>query len=280
MTLNWQTLWNPALAEALQQADSHKVWQYVFNALREGMELSSLAVIEYVGDATPKVPINFTEDDPAGRRISAYLKGAYLLDPFYRATLDAPIEGCYTIEDLSEREFGKSEYYDTFFSVYGLSDEINVFIQPNGPSLVAISLGRGDGAPRFDDANRSALAHCQPFLQALVNQFHDDFKATSHEAGQVHGISFHDEIQSAIERLGTSVLTHREKTIFDYLIRGYSAKATAKRLHITDGTVRMHRYNIYRKLDVRSQTEVFALVMEALQHFDSATCNDPLAHLL
>lgn len=278
--LDQKALWNSALAEALLPADANKVWRYVFDALREGMGLSSLAVIQYVGDAMPKVPVNFSADDPVGRRISAYLKGAYLLDPFFRANLEKPIEGCYTIEDLSERDFGKSEYYDTFFSVHGLSDEINLFIQSDGGACFAISLGREKGAPKFNDADRSALSDCKPFLHALVAQFRNSAKQSLNEADQVLRSSFHQGIKSAIERLGTSVLTHREKTIFDYLIRGYSVKATANRLHIMDGTVRMHRYNIYRKFDVRSQTEVFALVIEALKHFDLTARDDPLARLL
>lgn len=279
-TLNQKALWNTALAEALRPADTNRVWRYVFDALKEGMGLSSLAVIQYVGDAMPKVPVNFSDDDPVGRRITAYLKGAYLLDPFFRANLKEPIEGCYTIEDLSERDFGKSEYYDTFFSVYGLSDEINMFIQLDGGACFAISLGRENGAPKFSDADRSTLSDCKSFLHALVEQFNHSSKQSPNEVDQVLRSSFHDGIKSAIERLGTSVLTNREKTIFDYLIRGYSVKATANRLHITDGTVRMHRYNIYRKLDVRSQTEVFALVMEALKQFDLAARDDPLARVL
>ena len=279
-TLNQKTLWNSALAEALRPADTDKVWRYVFDVLKEGLGVSSLAVIQYVGDAMPKVPVNFSDDDPVGRRISAYLKGAYLLDPFFRANLKEPIEGCYTIEDLSERDFGKSKYYETFFSVYGLSDEINMFIQLAGGACFAISLGRGTGAPKFSDDDRNALADCEPFLHILVEQLQSSSKQSLTEADHVLRDSVHDGIKSAIDRLGASVLTHREKTIFDYLIRGYSVKATAKRLHITDGTVRMHRYNIYRKFDVRSQTELFALVMEALKQFDLTAGDDPLARVL
>lgn len=279
-TLNQKVLWNSALAEALRPVDANKVWRYVFDALKKGMNLSSLAVIQYVGDAMPKVAVNFSDDDPVGRRISAYLKGAYLLDPFFRANAKEPIEGCYTIEDLSERDFGKSEYYDTFFSVYGLSDEINIFIQLDGGARYAISLGRGDSTPKFSDADRSTLSDCKPFLHTLVEQLNNNSSQSLNEVDNVLRSSFHDGVKSAIERLGTSVLTHREKTVFDYLIRGYSVKATANRLHITDGTVRMHRYNIYRKFDVRSQTEVFALVMEALKQFDLAAGDDPLARML
>ena len=75
------------------------------------------------------------------------------------------------------------------------------------------------------------------------------------------------------------MLTQREKTVFDYLLRGYSVKASADRLGITDGTVRIHRYSIYRKLDVRSQTELFALVVEALKLVGPTDNDDPLNRL-
>ncbi|MCY4562930.1 MAG: helix-turn-helix transcriptional regulator, partial [Gammaproteobacteria bacterium] len=65
----------------------------------------------------------------------------------------------------------------------------------------------------------------------------------------------------------------------DYLLRGYSVKATANRLGISDGTVRIHRHSIYGKLDVKSQTELFALVVEALKLVDPADNDDPLLRL-
>ena len=91
---------------------------------------------------------------------------------------------------------------------------------------------------------------------------------------------FHIKLKEAMERLGTRVLTPREKTILDQLLRGYSVKVTAERLGVSEGTVRIHRHSIYTKLDIGSQTELFSLVIESLKHMDPAGSLDPLERFL
>ena len=63
-----------------------------------------------------------------------------------------------------------------------------------------------------------------------------------------------------------SVLTKREKQIFEYLILNYSTKEIASLLHITEKTVRNHISNVIIKLDVkgRAQAVVKLLLMNEL----------------
>ena len=50
-------------------------------------------------------------------------------------------------------------------------------------------------------------------------------------------------------------LSPRERKILELLAKGLSNKEIANRLGLTDGTVRWHLENIYRKFHVRSRTE-------------------------
>ncbi len=270
-----RTFWSTALAKTLQPVDPSQVWPYVFNTLCEGVLVSSLAVIEYSLDAMPKVLVNISEDDPVGHRISAYLKGAYLLDPFFRASSREDVEGFYSIENLSSQDSGEREYFESFFSVYGLGDEVNVFRQLGDGNSLAVSLGREVGAPKFSKSDHAILRDCHPFLSQLALQLHQGMAGQSGSASRLLQAHFHQGLKTAIERLGSSLLTPREKTVFDFLIRGYSVKSTADRLNIREGTVRMHRYNIYVKLDVSSQTELFALIMESLKTIQLPDNRDP-----
>ena len=275
--LNHKTLWNSNLARLLSSADTSEFWRYVLQALQHDLAISSLCVIQYLGDTMPRVLVNIATDDPSENRKSAYLKGAYLLDPFFLATLDGRLEGCYWLDDISSEDFGRSEYFRTFFSAYGLQDEINLFCPLDDGSTVAVSLGRGIGACKFDGSSRSVLEDCFPFFAEAVRQLAHQHE--EHDADALARDEFHTRIKLAFERMATSILTDREKTIFDYLLRGYSVKATASRLNISDGTVRIHRHSIYGKLDVKSQTELFALVVEALKLVDPADNDDPLLRL-
>jgi DNA-binding CsgD family transcriptional regulator len=91
---------------------------------------------------------------------------------------------------------------------------------------------------------------------------------------------FHAKLKVALENAGRSILSHREKDVLDCSLRGFSAKATAKQLNVSAGTVRLHRHNMYAKLEVTSQSELFALVLKALTDANSETVEDPLALLI
>jgi LuxR family transcriptional regulator of spore coat protein len=63
-----------------------------------------------------------------------------------------------------------------------------------------------------------------------------------------------------------SVLTTRERQIFEYLIKSYTTKQIASLLHISEKTVRNHISNVIIKLDVnnRSSAILKLIVMKEL----------------
>jgi len=278
--MNPALLWNTELAQILRTSDIDEIWRYIFLTLQNALDISSMSVIRYLGDTMPLVLFSHAADDPAGARITAYIQGAYLLDPFFHASIGGPLEGCYTLAELSPGDFKEGEYYNTFFAAYGLMDEINVFFQTGDGKSVAISLGRETGSRKFEQNTRVVLDEVHDFLRVIVER-------SSGKSEQRPGIidtelraGFHVKLKEAMDRLGTSVLTPREKMILDHLLRGYSVKVTAERLGVSEGTVRIHRHSIYSKLDIGSQNELFSLVIEALKHMDPAGNTDPLARLL
>jgi DNA-binding NarL/FixJ family response regulator len=58
---------------------------------------------------------------------------------------------------------------------------------------------------------------------------------------------------------GHRSLTFREIQIVESMLGGNCAKATAQQLGIAEGTVRIHRKSIFRKLNVHSQAELFVV---------------------
>jgi DNA-binding NarL/FixJ family response regulator len=57
-------------------------------------------------------------------------------------------------------------------------------------------------------------------------------------------------------------LTQRELEIVRAVASGLRNKAIAKKLHVTEGTVKVHLHNIYEKLNVKSRVELVNLVRE------------------
>ena len=80
----------------------------------------------------------------------------------------------------------------------------------------------------------------------------------------VHSIHFTRTLESADPGWGSaarspdepavSVLTRREREILALVAEGHSNAAMAKRLWVTEQTVKFHLSNIYRKLDVPNRT--------------------------
>ena len=71
-------------------------------------------------------------------------------------------------------------------------------------------------------------------------------------------------LQEVLRGFGRDVLTDREREACHLLLSGHSAKSSARLMDISPETVRMHRKNLYTKLEVGSQSELFALFIECL----------------
>ncbi|MDQ0862072.1 response regulator transcription factor [Bacillus sp. V2I10] len=73
-------------------------------------------------------------------------------------------------------------------------------------------------------------------------------------------IAFHQQKQTEQE---DTTLTEREKEVLFCLVEGLSNKEIAERLYISDKTVKIHVSKIFKKLNVKSRSQV---VIHAVQH--------------
>lgn len=66
---------------------------------------------------------------------------------------------------------------------------------------------------------------------------------------------------AALDALATRAsFTANERSVFEYLARGYSLKEIARQLNLTEGGAKYHRHNVYQKLGVTSRQELINLV--------------------
>jgi len=83
-------------------------------------------------------------------------------------------------------------------------------------------------------------------------------------------------VEAALANFGRSVLTKREYEVVQLLLLGHSTRSSARELGIAQETIRLHRKNIYAKLEVASQSELFVLFIDALAHIAEDPSRDPL----
>jgi len=71
--------------------------------------------------------------------------------------------------------------------------------------------------------------------------------------------------KSAPEKIDTFChehgLTARQKDIIELVIAGCSNKEIGEQLHITEGTVKTHIYNIFKKVDVSNRNQIISKIM-------------------
>jgi len=57
-------------------------------------------------------------------------------------------------------------------------------------------------------------------------------------------------------------ISHREREILEYILRGYSNREIQHRLFLSPHTVKNHNYNLYKKLGVRNRVELMRKIFE------------------
>ena len=102
----------------------------------------------------------------------------------------------------------------------------------------------------------------EPLVHAAMQTIWQRGSATTRR--QDKGDSLHRRLTRCFENFGEGLLTERERQITQLLLRGHSTKSVARELGIAPGTVMVHKRNLFAKLGITSQYELFSLFIDAL----------------
>jgi DNA-binding CsgD family transcriptional regulator len=203
----------------------------------------------------------------------AFLSGPYALDPNYQLFLQGCPSGVYWLRDIAPDDFYDTEYYRVFYSQIGLSDSIDLLWRINADTALNIFIERSISQPQFQHADIIAIQAIAPLIFAATAKHQQLTAAAAHvDTEQL----MHRKVQSTIANFASSLLTRREREVLFYMISGYSSALTAQRLQATEGTIKIHRKNIHRKLDIGSQAELFSLFINCIPFAAPEGDGDPL----
>ena len=210
-------------------------------------------------------PLDLYDDFPRQKQaifVTDYQAGPYLLDPFYRAATKPVAPGLYRMRDLAPDRFYQGEYFRSYYVQTGLAEEVGYFIGLHHDAMAVVSLMRADKP--FSAREFAALRTAWPIVEAAAQRHWADL-ASRFEAAKSTGPDAPDrQIERSFQHFGQGLLTPREREVVEYTLKGYSAEAICQILGISSGTVRIHRRNIYAKLGISSQGELFARFIETL----------------
>jgi len=258
---SWQALIQSALPRLAASAGTPQFPQCLVEALRQVLEFDWWMVMLYREQANPEMLFdNFTGSWRA-RGLTTYVAGYYLLDPFYvmSRSLDHP-EVC-RLGDIAPDGFLESEYHRAHYAAGRIGDEVN-YLWPLEPGVtLAVSLERSENGLPYGDADVSSMETMQPLLYALACKH---WSLVRQKSASQASLELGRVVQEAAANFGCKVLTPRERDVVTLILRGYSTKSISQALGISPGTVKVHRENIYGKLGVSSQAELFNLFIASV----------------
>ncbi len=180
--------------------------------------------------------------------VTRYLDTYHPFDPFFRHWCEALQTGVVPLARFGRQRMADSRYTAEFLTQSAIRDEVGVLLDDGPDTTLGVFLERTDTVFSRRDVDR--LARFFPTL-AAVHDVHRRLMAT--EAGKVSGRDGSAELPAGL----WPELSRRERQVAALMIAGHPSAAIAVRLGLTPGTVRNHRLNLYAKLDITSEREVF-----------------------
>lgn len=257
MTLQ-DVAWHQSVGRLIEALDRPSFWLTLVRLLGRYIAVDSWVVLIF-SNGRPQVLAECPgKDGGPDPLFQDYLKGLYLLDPFYLANREAPQSGLFWLADVAPECFEQTDYYQRYFRLNIVADEVHVNVQLDAERTLSLSLGC-EGL--FSSEQAALLSLIQPWVAALMRQ-RMAFEREVLEQTAPPTPSWQSWMESTDQQLETP-LTARELEVGRLLLSGCSNKEIARKLAISAETVKVHRKHMYSKLGIRSQSELFSLFLKA-----------------
>ncbi|MBL4873754.1 MAG: helix-turn-helix transcriptional regulator [Rhodobacteraceae bacterium] len=203
--------------------------------------------------------------------IENYLKYTYVLNPVYRAYQDNAAAGAYVISDLKPVKYienaAKSNLiiridhketigYRTPGWPKGMTDVVGLVHLPDG-KMIEFDFIVSQSGNQIENCYERLNAIYPVLSSVLLKQF--EFAAQDFDTSNAN-----PSLESRFQEFGKSKLTEREQLVVKMILTGHSSNSIGLNLGISLPTVKSHRRNIYTKLDISSQAELFNLLVQTL----------------
>jgi DNA-binding CsgD family transcriptional regulator len=252
--------WNDSLAATIAAIGTTDFAPALIDALKHVAPFNYSVIFAYCDSARP---VDLFDTFPAAKRrvfVDDYQAGPYLLDPLFIARPETWGPGPHRVADLAPDRFPQSEYFRSYYVQTGLSEEIAFFVPIKAGTRIVISLMRDAGRLQaFATRERKRLQSIAPLVVATATHHWKDIEMRFSGPNPDPKVDDAERLLvSAFHRFGEGRLTPRESEIAELVLKGNSSEAIGKILGIATGTVRIHRKNIYMKLGIGSQGELFS----------------------
>ncbi|MGQ7247884.1 helix-turn-helix transcriptional regulator [Halomonas sp. V046] len=247
--------WHRTFGRLLDKLDDGGFWLALIRLLRTKVAFHTWAVLVFSPDGPPRILARSGEEEGSNPALFRdYCHGLYQLDPFYVALGDGRGAGLLRLDDVAPDCFAETDYFQRYFRRNVVRDEVQINALLDDGRTLALSLGARE---TYDDAAMGLFSLILPWLVPMMRQRwpHEDDGSTN----AVASIAREPTAVRPTNPFEDGSLTERERQVCHLMLGGGSAKSIARRLAISVETVRSHRRHLYHKLQVGTQSELFAL---------------------
>lgn len=241
------------LARVFATLGEEGFWRALVDTLRLLVPLDNALVAVMQQGRMPRLLIDFDAKATADEHeeLADYRAGMYLLDPFYLAVCAGISDGLHSLDSVAPDQFLQSEYYLSYFRCVVGGDELQFMVNVDG-AVLGLSLGR---ATRFSLEEQGRLLCVRDWVLAAMRRHLRLLPPEGPVAEAVAG-----DLVTLLDRFDAR-LSVREIETARLILQGFSSKAIAQQMGISPETVKVHRRNLYHKLNVNGHGELFALVL-------------------
>lgn len=250
----------------------------IIDLMEQYIPFEGLIVFLYSKDSAPTSLGSFGSALEMQTGIDNYLKYTYVLNPVYRAYQDNAAAGAYVISDLKRVEYNENaaksdlhvriDHKETIgYRTPGwhkeMTDVVGLIHLPDDKMIEFdfITTQRGEQTKKCFEG----LNNIYPVLSSVLLK-HFEFAAQDFDTSDAN-----PSLESRFQEFGRSMLTDREQLVTKMILTGHSSNSIGLNLGISLPTVKTHRRNIYVKLEISSQAELFNLFVQNLLEGASQT---------
>jgi len=263
--------WYDEIAEIMRHTDLPSLPAVLVEAIRRAVSFDHGVIFGYPERRRPVFLYDGFSSAQKRSAVAPYLNGTYLVDPFYEACVNAIEPGLYRMSDLAPDQFftdvGQHPGYVSpcvSDEPGALSEEIGFFARNEHNAYLVLSLMRPHDAPPFSGAEYGWLQRIAPVVLAAMSHHWRELGVIRRDGASSNPALLADHVENVFDSFGAPVLSAREQEIARMILRGHSSESIGQRLGIAVATVKIHRRNIYAKLKISSQSELFALFIDRL----------------
>ena len=263
-------------ADAIEQINSGACPKHLLKAVGSLVNFDMAMSVVYSRSAKPFHVYDTFRTEKAKKGLSNYINSTYVLNPVYTAYCDGINSGVFRLCEESSRHRVNSYHYHNLKIKRLLGEELEylteswpqsmeeVFIAIPLPAdeMGEISLLRTRSKTGFSDAEIAVLKTHLPLIEAIYRQYW--IKARCYASID----DSEPPMDSLLKTVFDDQLSCRESQVAMLVLKGASGQVIADKLGISITTVKTHRKNLYLKLGITTQSELFSLALNALALHD------------